>query len=189
MKTRTHYLVAVGALHGFIVWQMGSIGVETAWMYSIWSFGLALLALLPNYIDRIVGPSWTHNGVLLGRYRHPLSHSPWTLGYFIPLTYLADVFHVPHFSFLVLGAGISWASHLLLDAWNPEGIPLGTQATITNHPVRHYRWTQNNDVRKLRIGRVAFNDLEANIRLSRMGILGIMTNLILLVLMSLIEVS
>ncbi|MFW9779247.1 MAG: hypothetical protein ACFFE8_10370 [Candidatus Heimdallarchaeota archaeon] len=183
MKSLTHYLFALGLIHLLIFYfVVRAEQMQLAWGFSLLAFAVACLSLLPNWLDRRVGARWDHNGVLLRRYRHPLTHSPWTGIYFFPLWYIDQIIESPLVNFLFVGSLVGWYSHLLLDAFNKEGIPLGTKSTITNHPIRHYRWVEIRTVRKLRLGYTSFNDLAQNEKISRIGIGGAIFNLTLLVL-------
>jgi hypothetical protein len=120
----------------------------------------------------------------LSRNRHPLTHSPWTILYFLPLFYLTGKLGNLPLQIIVDLMTISWVSHLILDSLNPGGIPVGSKSVFNNHPVKHYQFQSEipNKIRKIRIARIPFNSLKANRNVSYLGLfifcLNLATNII-----------
>jgi len=118
---------------------------------------------MPNFLDQHVSTKYENEGVQLPRYRHPLSHSPWTIAYFFPLLYLGEVTNIILIQIIASLMTISWLSHLILDLLNPGGIPIGKGAIFNNHPIKHYQFTINcGNYKRLRLARIPFNDIKAN---------------------------
>ena len=126
----------------------------------------------PNIIDRYISAQFENEGVILTRNRHPLSHSPWTMLYFLPFLYLAQKSQNTLLEILISLLALSWISHLLLDSMNPGGIPLGTQTIFSNHPVKHYRfhWLSSKKQRSFHIARIPYNDIPVNRKLGQIGL-------------------
>ena len=176
MKNHTHYFFALGLINLYGLIYVNEI-VQT-WFCFAFSFIFAGISLLPNLIDNYTGADFQFGGVQLlqhrfsRRYRHPLTHSIWTLGYFLPLDYLSGVFKDPFFNIIVLSLKIGWMSHILLDSLNPEGIPIGRKPIFSNHLSKHYQWSSNriNNARSFKIARIPFDSLKANKNTSRLGL-------------------
>ncbi len=166
----THYLFSLGLtnLYGMFVID-DSIYSGVVLIVSLFT---SLFSWVPNIIDRNIGVEFENEGVLISRYRHPLSHSPWTMIYFLPFVYLAQILHIMMLEILISLIAISWGSHLLLDSLNPGGLPLGRQSVFSNHPVKHYKfhWTFPQNSKQFRIARIPFNDPRANKNLGNMGL-------------------
>ncbi len=186
MKNSTHYFLAIGLLNLYtLIFIKDPI---LSWLFFGLSFPLSGISLVPNLLDIYTGANLKYEGVQLKKhrstlqYRHPLTHSPWTIGYFIPLFYIVGKIHelIPLIAVSVLCLG--WFSHLFLDALTPEGIPLGRKPVFSPHPVKHYSWQQSNDTRTLRFARIPFNNLKANTLLSRLGLFLLAMNIADLVL-------
>jgi hypothetical protein len=176
MKNSTHYLFAVGILNLFTFLLIED--PDLAWLFLGLSFPLGSFSLIPNLLDKYT-VNWHYRGAQLkSRVRHPLTHSPWTLGYFFPCYYLINSFlsdPVPLLTIFTLS--LAWVSHLFLDSLNPEGIPLGKQPIYLHHPVKHYSWQKRSKTRNLRLARIPFNDLKRNTTFSRFGVFLIALNL------------
>ena len=181
MKNSTHYLFSVGLLNLFTLLFIQD--QLLAWYCFGLSFPLSGISLIPNLLDSYSGANLKYEGVQLkkhrstNQYRHPLSHSPWTLSYFLPLFYITERIPNPIFLATAVAFFLGWFSHLLLDAFNPEGIPLGRKPVFSPHPVKHYSWQQPNNARTLRFARIPFNDPKANTVLSRLGLFLLALNL------------
>jgi hypothetical protein len=176
MKNSTHYFFSVGLLNLFILLLIEDPAL--AWFFLVLSFPLGGFSIIPNLLDKYVA-NW-HNGEvqLKPRVRHPLSHSPWTLGYFIPCYYFVDsLFSDPVLLLTIFILALIWFSHLFLDSLNPEGIPLGKKPIYLPHPVKHYSWQKRSNTRILRLARIPFNDLKRNATFSRFGVFFIALNL------------
>ncbi|MHA1978271.1 MAG: hypothetical protein ACW98I_15300 [Candidatus Hodarchaeales archaeon] len=143
-----------------------------SWMILILSIITSFVGLVPNIIDRYIYVQYENEGVIIARNRHPLTHSPWTVLYFLPLLYLSQKSHVPLFEGIISLFAISWVSHLLLDSLNPGGLPLGRQPVFSNHPIKHYmfNWTFPQKTRRLSIAKIPFNDSRANKNFGYIGI-------------------
>ncbi|UCG03408.1 MAG: metal-dependent hydrolase [Candidatus Heimdallarchaeota archaeon] len=176
MKNSTHYLFAVGLLNLYVLIFIRD--PLLAWVFFILSFPLSGVSLLPNLLDSYTAADLKFEGVQLHRVRHPLTHSPWTLGYFLPLYYIGEQFSNQFFIFMVFVLVLGWLSHLLLDTLNPEGIPLGKQPIFLPHPVKHYSFQRKRtNTRVLRLARIPFNDLKRNATFSRCGLLFLALNM------------
>ena len=147
-----------------------------SWYFFGLSFPLSGISLIPNLLDSYSGANLKYEGVQLqkhrssNQYRHPLTHSPLTMGYFLPLFFISERIPEPIIKLSVFAFILGWGSHLLLDAFNPEGIPLGRKPVYSPHPVKHYSWHQLNDTRTLRFARIPFNNSKANTAFSRLGL-------------------
>lgn len=170
MKNSTHYLFSLGLTNLFGMFVIDELFYS--WMTLILSIITSCFSLVPNIIDKYVNIHYENEGVIIGRNRHPLTHSPWTLFYFLPLVYLAQKSHFSIFEAIIVLLTISWLSHLILDSLNPGGLPLGKQSVFGNHPVKHYKfnWTLPKKTKRLRIARIPFNDPRANKNLGYMGL-------------------
>ncbi len=181
MKNSTHYCFAVGLFNLFILLFIKDQSL--AWFCFGMSFPVSGISLIPNLLDSYSGANLKYEGVQLkkhrstNQYRHPLSHSPWTLSYFIPLFFITERIYDPILLVTAVALTLGWFSHLLLDAFNPEGIPLGRKPVFSPHPVKHYSWQQPNDTRTLRFARIPFNDPRANTAFSRLGLFLLAMNL------------
>ncbi|MFX0206339.1 MAG: metal-dependent hydrolase [Candidatus Hodarchaeota archaeon] len=177
MKNSTHYLFGVGLLNLFALVLIKD--PELAWLFLGLSFPLGSFSLVPNLLDKYTAANWQYGRIQLKpRVRHPLTHSPWTLGYFFPCYYLIDSFFSdPALLLTIFTLSLAWFSHLFLDSLNPEGIPLGKQPIYLPHPVKHYSWQKRSKTRNLRLARIPFNDLERNTTFSRFGVFFIALNL------------
>ncbi|NHJ01629.1 MAG: hypothetical protein EAX86_05770 [Candidatus Heimdallarchaeota archaeon] len=166
MKNQTHYCFALGIINLYDLLALKD--PILSWFIFISSLFIAGASILPNILDIIPNTSAQYQGVQLAkhrfarRYRHPLTHSPWTFSYFFPLITLADYLSDSLWYSLVTGLILSWTSHLILDAFNSDGIPLGRTAIYSNHPVKHYTWPKSNKVRVLRFANVSFDNSKAN---------------------------
>ncbi len=143
-----------------------------SWLIIILSTILSFFSWVPNILDQYMGAQYENEGVLLTRNRHPLTHSPWTIFYFLPFLYLVQKSHIPILESIISLLAISWISHLVLDSLNPGGLPLGIQPVFRNHPVKHYRFhsTRPQETRRLRLARIPFNDPKANKNLGQFGL-------------------
>lgn len=169
MKNSTHYLFAVGILnlYTFILIKDPLL----AWLFLFLSFPLSGISLIPNLLDSYTTANLKYEGVQLKhRARHPLTHSPWTLGYFLPFYYIIEMFSDPILLITVFVLVLGWFSHLFLDVLNPEGIPLGKEPIFLPHPVKHYSWRKPTNTRTFRLARIPFNDLKRNTMFSRFGL-------------------
>ncbi len=186
MKSSTHYFFAVGLFNLYILLFIKD--QLLAWFSFGLSFPLSGISLIPNLLDSYSGANLKYEGVQLkkhrstNQYRHPLSHSPWTISYFIPIFYITERIPEPILLITAVALTLGWFSHLLLDSFNPEGIPLGRKPVYSPHPVKHYSWQQSNDTRTLRFARIPFNDPKANTAFSRLGLFLLALNLSDLVL-------
>ncbi len=173
MKNNTHYFLAVGLTN---LYSMIFITDPLlAWITFILSFPVGVISFVPNLLDSYSAANFKYEGVKLKHrpfihYRHPLTHSPWTLGYFFPFYYIVEKMSEPILLILVFIIGLGWFSHIFLDSLNPEGIPLGRKAVYSVHPVKHYSWRQITDARTLTLARIQFNNPRANMMFSRLGI-------------------
>ncbi|MFX1283122.1 MAG: hypothetical protein ACFFB5_05680 [Promethearchaeota archaeon] len=185
MKNSTHYLFSVGLLNLYALYLISD--PLLAWFCLGLSFPLSGISFIPNFLDSYTAASFQYEGVQFKhraaiQYRHPLTHSPWTLGYFVPGFYIAEKTSEPVFIIIVSALFLGWCSHLFLDALNPEGIPLGKTPVYTPHPVKHYSWRQPTKARTFRLARIPFNHFKANLVLSRIGLLFLALNVADLVL-------
>ena len=167
MKNSTHYLFSLGIANLYLA-------VEQDHDFLILGFSIflsilcSLFSVLPNYIDKKVSIDM---GIQIPRPRHPLSHSPWTIMYFLPFLYLSEVIDVKFFKIIVSLISISWVSHLFLDLLNPGGIPIGKNAIFKNHPIKHYKFIINKKNGKcLHLANIPFNDSKVNRNLSYIGL-------------------
>jgi hypothetical protein len=174
MKNSTHYLFAVGLLNLFILICIKD--PVLAWLFLGLSFPLGAFSVVPNLLDIYITTKQCEKG-LRYRIRHPLSHSPWTLLYFVPLYYIVELFSNPMFLIANITLALGWLSHLFLDTLNPEGIPLGKKPIYLPHPVKHYSWQKRSKTRTLSLARIPFNDLKMNTTFSRFGLFLIALNL------------
>ena len=170
MKNNTHYLFSLGFtnLYGMLIVEE----MFYSWIIMVLSTITSLFSLVPNIIDRYVNVQYENEGVLLTRNRHPLTHSPWTVFYFLPFLYLGQKSNVTILEVVITLFTISWLSHLLVDSLNPGGLPLGKLSVFSNHPVKHYKfhWTLPRNTKRIRIGRIPFNDPRANKNLGYLGL-------------------
>ncbi|MFX1515752.1 MAG: metal-dependent hydrolase [Promethearchaeota archaeon] len=175
MKNSTHYLFGLGLLNLFIlIFIKDSI---LAWLFLALSFPLGAFSVIPNILDTYT-INLQYERALKNRIRHPLTHSPWTLpGYFFPLFYIVDIFSDPLLTIIIYMLALGWFSHLFLDCFNPEGIPLGKKPIYSPHPVKHYSWQTRNTTKTLSLARIPFNDPKRNATFSRFGLFLIALNL------------
>ncbi len=149
------------------------------------------IALLPDKLD-----IWSCKGLKEGKMfhcRHPYTHHPVTLSYaFVPLLIPVveyskivqiigfflqinnhDSLNIPPRLIIYISLHIFfvWGSHLLLDALNPAGIPLGTKSIFAPRPLRHYLWSElRPNVRSWRLARIHYDNITANNVLSFIGL-------------------
>jgi len=174
MKNSTHYIFAIGLLNLFIL-----IFIQDpvlAWLFLVLSFPLGAFSVIPNLLDTYTTNLQYEKG-LKCRVRHPLTHSPYTLGYFFPLYYIVEMFSDPVFLIAIFTLALGWFSHLFLDTFNPEGIPLGKKPIYLPHPVKHYSWQKRSKTRTFSLARIPFNDLKSNATFFRFGLFLIALNL------------
>jgi hypothetical protein len=170
VKNSTHYLFSLGIANFYGMFLINNF------LFSLLIIPLSLIvscfSWVPNIIDRYISAQFENEGVILTRNRHPLSHSPWTLLYFLPFLYLAQKSQNMLLEFIISLLALSWGSHLVLDSLNPGGLPLGTQPIFNNHPVKHYKfhWYQPKGQRNFRIARIPYNDVTLNRKLGRLGL-------------------
>ena len=174
MKNSTHYFFGVGLLNLFYLIYIKD--PVLAWLFLVLSFPLGAFSVLPNLLDAYTTNLQYDRG-LKCRVRHPLTHSPWTLGYFVPFYYIVEMSSDPVFLITIFTLALGWFSHLFLDAFNPEGIPLGKKPIYLPHPVKHYSWQNRSKTRTLSLARIPFNDLKRNTTFSRFGLFLIALNL------------
>lgn len=183
MKNQTHYIFAVAVMNIYLSIVIHDI--LTLWIYFLLSFPLGFLSLLPNYIDMNLGYSPRYERIdldqrfILTQYRHPLSHSPLTILYFLPLIYIGDGSNISLFSWLLL---ISWSSHLILDVFSTPGIPLGIKSLYLNHPVKHYVWKEPSNGRYFSLSRWNKNERKTNSFIFKIGLFFITLNLARIIL-------
>ncbi|UCE13420.1 MAG: metal-dependent hydrolase [Candidatus Heimdallarchaeota archaeon] len=176
MKNSTHYFLAIGIQNlYFLIFINDSV---LSWFFFVFSFPMSVISLVPNILDSYSGVNHTYQT----KYRHPLTHSPLTLCYFVPLYYIAEKIVGTILLIIVLSVTLGWFSHLFLDALNPEGIPLGRKPIYSPHSIKHYSWYRANDTRILRIARIPFNDPKANNTISHIGIFLVSLNIADLIL-------
>lgn len=192
MKNCTHYSLALGLANLYTL--IFITDPLFAWITFVLSFPLGVISFFPNFLDSYSTPNLRYQWEQLKhrpfiQYRHPLTHSPWTLGYFFPFYYITERMAEPLLVIFVFIAGLCWFSHLLLDSLNPEGIPLGKKAVYSLHPVKHYSWRQTTEARALSFARIPFNDPKMNTAVSRLGILLLTMNVSDLVLNNLHVIS
>ena len=185
MKNSTHYFLAVGMYN--LCTLIFITDPLLSWLSFMFSFPLSGISLVPNFLDSYTAANLKYEGVQLKhrssiQYRHPLTHSPWTLGYFVPLFYIVEIIPNPILLATFFAIISGWFSHLFLDTLNPEGIPLGRKPVYTLHPVKHYSWRQPTNTRTLRLARIPFNSLKANMVFSRIGLFLLAMNIADLVL-------
>jgi len=167
VKNTTHYLFSLGLTNLYLLYEP-KLEPSISGISIILSLICSFMSLLPNYIDNFVSISM---GVQLPRYRHPLSHSPWTIVYFLPLLYLSEAIDVRIIQILASLLTISWCSHLFLDILNPGGIPIGKKPIFNNHPIKHYQFLTNEyKHRRIRLARIPFNDIRANRNIGYIGL-------------------
>ena len=170
MKNLTHYLFALGLTNIYLLVERGHDPIISG-MSVVLSLLCSFMSLVPNFLDEYVSIRYEYEGVKLPRYRHPLSHSPLTIAYFLPLIYLGEVTDLIFAQILSSLLTISWLSHLFLDSLNPGGIPIGRGAIFTNHPIKHYQFMINNrKYKRLRLARIPFNDIRANRNFGYIGL-------------------
>ncbi|MHA2243995.1 MAG: hypothetical protein ACXADY_03420 [Candidatus Hodarchaeales archaeon] len=185
MKNSTHYFLSVGMFNLYtLIFITDPLLV---WFSFMFSFPLSGISLVPNFLDSYTAANLKYEGVQLKnrssiQYRHPLTHSPWTLGYFIPFFYIVEITSNPILLAAFFAIITGWFSHLFLDSLNPEGIPLGIKPVYSPHPVKHYSWRQPTNTRTLRLARIPFNSLKANKVFSRIGLFLLAMNIADLVL-------
>ncbi|MFX0084090.1 MAG: hypothetical protein ACFFAU_00315 [Candidatus Hodarchaeota archaeon] len=188
MKNHTHYFLALGLINLYSLLFIREM-VQTWFCFSI-SFILAGISIVPNLLDNYAGANFQYEGVQLvkhrfsRRYRHPLFHSPWTIGYFLPFVYIEGKISNPYLSIIFLCLEIGWASHIFLDSLNPEGIPIGRKPIFSNHLSKHYQWSSHRlkEVHSFRLARIPFDSLKANKTASRIGLFLLAWNLAYLIL-------
>lgn len=105
-------------------------------------FLILVLNKAPNWFDSKLSIDGA-TGVKLPRMRHPLSHNPFVVQlYFILLFSIGSVAEglmgIEFYSMVVSIVMIVWDSHLLLDLFTIEGIPLGLRPAITQNPHKNY---------------------------------------------------
>ncbi len=167
MKNSTHYLFSLGLTNLYLLSEPG-LDPNISGISIIFSLICSLMSVLPNYLDKSMSISME---VQLPRYRHPLSHSPWTIAYFLPLLYLSEVIDVRIIQIFSSLLTISWSSHLFLDLLNPGGIPIGKKPIFNNHPIKHYQFMiDNRKYKRIRLARIPFNDIRANRNLGYIGL-------------------
>jgi hypothetical protein len=177
LKLSTHYLFSLGlsSIYGVYIITEPLL----SWIIILLSLGTSCFSWTPNLLDGYISIRFENEGVNIVRARHPLSHSPWTVGYFIPLFYLAEKVQIPFFQVLISLMTISWVSHLILDVLNPGGLPLGKTPVFSNHSSKHYRfhWTVPMSQKQLQFGKIPFNSVKANRRLGQFGLFIFSVNL------------
>ncbi|MFX0205943.1 MAG: hypothetical protein ACFFDT_08140 [Candidatus Hodarchaeota archaeon] len=168
MKNTTHYLFSMGLLN-----LIGLIFIKNpllSWLHIFLTFFLSGISLIPNWLDKYTSTKTEYEGVQLRRHRHPSTHSPWTIGYFLPPILIGNKIANPMISIIIFSLTVSWVSHFLLDTLNPEGIPLGLKSTVSNHSVKHYLWLKPSQTRKIVFARKEFNDPKVNRIISRISL-------------------
>jgi len=170
MKNRTHYLFSLGLTSGYVMFIVD--GGFYAWLIMLLSLLTNFFSIAPNFIDQYLGAQFKNEGVILTRNRHPLTHSPWTVLYYLPLLYLAQKSQFSILNMIISLFIISWSSHLFLDSLNPGGLPLGRQSIFSNHPIKHYKFhlSYPQRTRRLCLARIPFNDPRVNQKLERSGL-------------------
>jgi len=178
LKELTHVLFAMGLLNLAILLFVQN--PSQAWILTLCSPLLSIISVVPNKLDSLLGFG-DFNSIpdrTITKYRYPLSHSPYTLGYFLPLLYIAEYLNIPIFEKLVVLTIISWMSHLALDALTDNGIPLGKSAVIQNHPMKHYHWIQTSRTHKLKLDYLkGVNPEKINRKFSRIGVFLLSVNI------------
>ncbi|MHA1226529.1 MAG: metal-dependent hydrolase [Candidatus Hodarchaeales archaeon] len=107
---------------------------------------ISMIALLPNMLDSFFSAdSFTYTRCF--RSRHPLTHSPLVLLSFILLPTLFE--ELAFFSYAFFLCFLAYASHLFLDLFSDQGIPLGFVPTLfLQDKTKHYTY---NDVSSPRL--------------------------------------
>lgn len=166
MKQRTHYAFAMG-VSALITQTFIQEPLEVLlWLCLTPLF--AYVSLLPDYLDKYPC-STIRLGIFLNHCRHHSTHHPLTVLYFTPLLFLPESF-IFLTDPLFLQVSTAWGSHLLLDALNPSGIPVGRQSVFNDHPSKHYAWKQyNREARRWRIAKINYDSPRANKSLSLTG--------------------
>jgi len=183
MKNQTHFIFAVALMNTFL--SSFIYDILELWFYLLLSFPLGFLSLLPNYLDMNLGYSPKFERInlnqrfILTQYRHPLSHSPLTILYFLPLIYISEGTNIYVLSWLAL---ISWSSHLILDSFSTPGIPLGKKSIYSNHPVKHYIWKEPSNGRYFSLTKWIKNENKTNSLFFKVGLFLIILNFASLIL-------
>ena len=169
LRKNTHYFFSLGLsnLYGLFVIN----DLIYSWFLIIISIVTSFISWIPNFLDHYMVVEG-NNTSLLSRNRHPLTHSPLTTLYFLPLLYLTGKLGNLPLQIIADLITISWVSHFLLDSLNPGGIPIGRKSVFSNHSVKHYQFQSDipRKNRRIRIAKIPFNSLKANRNLSYMGL-------------------
>lgn len=183
MKIKTHFFVGT-ALSCYLTYFLFPLEYETAlfqkivWLLIAPLFGV--IAILPDILDqypcRMQGQiNCTHHC------RHPLTHAPWTVFYFIAIAVLLPAEEL--ISFLLLQITAAWMSHLILDSLNPTGIPMFLKPALENADAKHYSLKKINlKTKRLVLGNVNYNNFRWNNTLAMLSLLSTLAFSIITVL-------
>ncbi|MHA1227442.1 MAG: hypothetical protein ACTSPV_11920 [Candidatus Hodarchaeales archaeon] len=145
MNNRTHFWFAFCLLMLYITFNSPFTALDQL-LLVLPIASISMFAFLPNILDSFVSAdSSTHTHCI--RSRHPLTHHPFILPSFILLpTFFDGLALFSHFFFLCF---LAYVSHLFLDLFSDEGIPLGFTPTLfLQDKNKHYLY---NDVSSPRL--------------------------------------
>lgn len=175
MKIKTHFFVGT-ALSCYLTYFLLQSEFDTTAIQKIVWLALSplfgFIAILPDILDKY--PCQLQGQVNCTHHcRHPLTHAPWTLLYFIAIAILLPADE--EISFILLQITASWFSHLLLDTLNPTGIPLFLKPALENADAKHYSLKRINlKTKRLVFGNINYNNFRWNNTLSLISILSIL---------------
>ena len=178
MKNSTHYFFALGLVNSIAFIFVNDL--FSSWIVILLSPITSCYSLLPNLLDSKINQRMEEEGVVIKRRRHPLTHSPLSSMYLFPFLYLTFITQNQIFYTLFFLLFLAWVSHLMLDALNVGGLPLGRQPIYRNHPIKHYKfqWSKTQTRHRLRIAKIPYNDTKANQRLCYLGFFLFTMNLV-----------
>jgi len=160
MQLKTHFWVGFALSVYISYFLQPSLIPKIFWFVLAPCFGF--VAIAPDFLDNLCHYSNRYDTChYSNHYRHPLTHSPWTVSYFVALSLLLPA--EPIFMFFTLHLGIAWCSHLFLDALNPTGLPLLLSPALSNAEAKYYSHKRiNHQTKRLVLGNVNYNNTKWN---------------------------
>jgi len=143
MRYLTHFWFSL-AMYFIITLVTGVSTVERFSLNKIFStiFLILVFNKVPNWYDSQISIDRA-TGIKLSRMRHPLSHNPFIVQvyFFLLLSIRSAIGEIIGHDFYLMAVSIAlivWDSHLLLDIFTIEGIPLGLRSAISQNPHKNY---------------------------------------------------
>ena len=141
MYNSTHYWFSFTSILGYIL-LLSHLSVTEQILLILWIPIISFISLIPNIFDKYFCKDY-ETQTCVERCRHPITHSPYTFFMLILILTLVNNSSTSY-KFIANAIIIAWGTHLLLDMFSQEGIPLGFVPTLfTQDPTKNYVFNES----------------------------------------------